>query len=710
MLYYGTPFNIDRWGKGGVLFILFRCSYNNCKCRQCFDQDCGIPGTFPCADDVKIQGSTEERHDIHLLETVERAQQAGLKFNPDKCVIRKQRIEYFGRIITPQGIEPCPKKVKCITTLAAPTDKQELQSLLGTLNFMSTFIPNLTKKTHLMRGLLKRDAHFVWTSDMQKELDTIKEDIQVANAVQLVHYDPNKPAVIETDASLKGLGAVLIQDNKPVRFLSKALTSSEMNYSNIERELLAVLFACEKLHIYTFGRKVTVHTDHKPLQSTFQKPISLAPAWLQRMLLRISKYDLHVKYVGSKSVLLADTLSRLVEPDNAREIPGLDVSIAQVLKVEPNRLESLQEETKGDSTLAELTDLIITGWPDSMQDLAEHLQPYWCFRDELTMLDGLVMKGNRVAIPTSMRPGTLSRLNDAHQGLTSTLQRARRIVYWPKLQQDITEMIERCDECQRHGKKKPRPSERQITTTRPMETLGMDLVTFQGQHALVTVDYFSGFITFDLINSETTEAVTKVLNSIFQKFGLPEKILSDNGPCFKSNTFKRFCEQLDIGHLISSPHYHQSNGRAERAIETIEQILKKARNDIEITKALTTYLDTPVSDTLPSPAELFHNRRINTRLSMTMIPVPLSDQQKINLNDKRSAHLKPSKHDRNIYLPNQPVWFTDDASEDWKPGYIESKDSAPDSYWIINNKTSRRIRRNKHDIKPCQTSFTQQRP
>jgi hypothetical protein len=252
----------------------------------------GIPGTFPCADDVKIQGSTEERHDIHLLETVEKAQQAGLKFNPDKCVIRKQRIEYLGRIITPQGIEPCPKKVKCITTLAAPTDKQELQSLLGTVNFMSTFIPNLTKKTHLMRGLLKRDAHFVWTSDMQKELDTIKEDI--ASAVQLVHYDPNKPAVIETDASLKGLGAVLIQDNKPVRFLSKALTSSEMNYSNIERELLAVLFACEKLHIYTFGRKVTVHTDHKPLQSIFQKPISLAPARLQRMLLRISKYDVHV--------------------------------------------------------------------------------------------------------------------------------------------------------------------------------------------------------------------------------------------------------------------------------------------------------------------------------------------------------------------------------------------------------------------------------
>ena len=90
----------------------------------------GVPDTFPCADDVKVQGSTEERHDIHLLETFERAYKAGLKFNPNKCCIKKQEIEYFGRIITPQGVKLCPKKVKNITMLAAPKDTQELQSLL----------------------------------------------------------------------------------------------------------------------------------------------------------------------------------------------------------------------------------------------------------------------------------------------------------------------------------------------------------------------------------------------------------------------------------------------------------------------------------------------------------------------------------------------------------------------------------------------------
>jgi hypothetical protein len=137
-----------------------------------------------------------------------------------------------------------------------------------------------------MRGLLKKGVHFVWTSDIQHDFDRIKQDI--AFATKLIHYDPNKPAIIETDASLKGLVAVLIQDGKPVRFLSKSFTQAETDYANIERELLAVLFACEKLHNYTFGRQITVHTDHKPLEAIFQKPVSLAPAHLQRMLLHLT--------------------------------------------------------------------------------------------------------------------------------------------------------------------------------------------------------------------------------------------------------------------------------------------------------------------------------------------------------------------------------------------------------------------------------------
>jgi len=657
-----------------------------------------IPGTFPCADDVKVQGSTEEKHDIHLLETIDRARAAGIKFNPDKCRVKKRKIEYFGRVISSNGVEPCQKKVNAILQLASPTNKQELQSFFGTVNFMSTFIPNLSKKTHLMRGLLKKDVHFVWTSDMQQEFETIKQVI--ANAVSLTHFDPNKPAVIETDASLKGLGAVLIQDGRPVRFLSKSLTQTEMEYSNIERELLAVLFACEKLHVYVFGRTIYVNTDHKPLESIFQKPISLAPPRLQRMLLRLRMYNLEVKYVGASSVLLADTLSRLVKPGSDPSVPDLDVSITQVLKIRPTHLESLQEETKSDPVLSQLADYIISGWPGSMNELPEPIRPYWCFRDELAILDRLIMKGSRVVVPSALRSETLGRLHDGHQGLTATLQRARRTVYWPKLQDDISQMLLQCTECQQHGKKKPSTSEKQISVTRPMEVLGLDLMDFRGQHALVAVDFFSGYISVDYIQSETSDAVIACLNSDFRKLGLAETIISDNGPCFKSEKFNKFCNRLEIKHITSSPHYHQSNGRTERAIQTVKQVLKKCKTEVEVTLALLAYHDTPVSNDLPSPAELFFNRRINTRLGLMYQPTVLTDTQKTRLSDKRAAHLIQPKTAKDEYVPNQQIWFTEDGCSEWKPGYIESRDPLPDSYWIVNADNSRRIRRNKHDLKP----------
>ena len=146
-------------------------------CEQMDKALAGIPGTFPCADDIKVQGSSEERHDINLLETVCKACAAGIKFDLDKCHIKRQKIGYFGRMVSSGGVEPCPKKVKAISKLQPRINKEELQSFLGTVNFMSTFIPALSQKKHMMRGLVKKDVHYVWTSNMQKEFESVKQAI-----------------------------------------------------------------------------------------------------------------------------------------------------------------------------------------------------------------------------------------------------------------------------------------------------------------------------------------------------------------------------------------------------------------------------------------------------------------------------------------------------------------------------------------------------
>ena len=391
--------------------------------------------------------------------------------------------------------------------MCPPTNKQELQSYLGSINFMSSFVENLTQKTHIMRGLLKKNVTYTWTSDMQEEFERAQQAI--ADATQLTHFDPKMPVVIETDASLKGLGAVLKQNGRPIRFLSKSLTPAESNYSNIERELLAVLFACEKLHNHIFGREVTVKTDHKPLESIFQKPVSLAPPRLQRMLLRLVMYDVKVKYVSASGVPMADTLSRLIPAGRDKPIPGLDVTIAQVVKIRQTRLATLQDETRNDPVLRQLSELIMRGWPESMQDVNEALQPYWCFRDELAVHDGLIVNGSRVVIPTSLRHENLQKLHDGHQGLSSTLQRARKTLYWPNIKNDI-DMIKKCEKCQIHAKKNPKVPQRQISEIKPMEIVAAFIMDFKGKPVLVQIDYYSGYTMADQLCSQTQRKLSKI--------------------------------------------------------------------------------------------------------------------------------------------------------------------------------------------------------
>ena len=233
-----------------------------------------------------------------------------------------------------------------------------------------------------------------------------------------------------------------------------------------------------------------------------------------------------------------------------------------------------------------------------------------------------------------------------------------------------------------------------------MEILGMDLLDFQGRHAVVAVDYFSVYVMLDYIRAETSDAVITTLNNNFWKFGLVESIISDIGGCFSSEKFAKFCNEHKVDYLTSSPYYHESNGRAERAIETVKQILRKSKTEAEVTMALLAHHDTPVSNDLPSPAELFFNRRINTCLGLMYQPTTLTDTQKTSLTEKRAAHLRPAKSAKDEYPPNQAVWYTEDRCCEWKPGYIDCRDPRPDSYWIVNAENNRRFRRNRHDIKP----------
>ena len=202
-------------------------------------------------------------------------------------------------------MHPDPKKVQGITEMTAPMDKQQLQSFLGMVNYMGTFIPNLSHHTELLRAMLKKDNVFHWEEQQTQSFQQVKTLIVKANTTPLRYYDRNRPVTVQADASLRGLGACLIQKHKgedqPIAFASKTLTDAETRYTNIEREPLAIIFAC-LFSTYLLGRSFVAESDHKPLEMIAMKNLANAPPRLQRMLLELQRYNVTIKYQEGKAI------------------------------------------------------------------------------------------------------------------------------------------------------------------------------------------------------------------------------------------------------------------------------------------------------------------------------------------------------------------------------------------------------------------------
>ena len=199
-------------------------------------------------------------------------------------------VTYIGHVISSQGIKVDPSKVVDIVNMPSPVDKKGVQRLLGTLNFFARYIPNMSTITHPLRELLGKNTPFNWSTTHDNAVSQIKRIL--TSAPVLGYYDVTKPVILETDASSHGLGAVILQSDKPIAYASRSLTPTQMNYAQIEKELLAIVFGCERFRQYLYGKKVTVHTDHKPLINVMNKPLLENPRRIQRLLLRLQCFHL----------------------------------------------------------------------------------------------------------------------------------------------------------------------------------------------------------------------------------------------------------------------------------------------------------------------------------------------------------------------------------------------------------------------------------
>lgn len=664
-------------------------------------------------DDLIVAGETQEAHDENLRRLLERARTCNVKFNRDKIQLNRTEVSYLGHIVSAEGLKADPTKVKAIADMPSPTDVAGIQRLLGTLNFLRSYIPDMSNLTQPFRCLMKQDTLWSWGPDQEEALNLIKK-VLCSDQV-LRYFDISKEVNLQVDASKGGLGAVLLQEGQPVAYASRALTETECNYPQIDKELLAIVFGCEYFHSYLYGRAIAIQTDHKPLLSIIKKPLQKASPRLQRLLLRLQRYELgSVTYVPGKLLYIADTLSRayLTDSLSAQDELENEVVMVHTLEVSENMHGWLAAAYAEDTTMAELAQAVSGGWHWSHKSqVPANLQPYWNIRDELYEAGGLLYIGERLVIPAPARRRILDMLHDGHLGTNKCRERARRTVYWPGLNNDIMVRVSSCSNCAMFANKQTRePLISHEVPKLPWYTVAMDILEFNGDNFLVVVDCMSHFPELRLIKRKTTVDVVMALKSIFSIHGIPMSILADNMP-FGSHAMAEFANDWNFTVVTSSPHHHQSNGMAERYVQTIKQFMKKCEaSGNDIYRSLLVYRETPLTGCMYSPAEMLFNRCIRSGLPVTTETLrPLTVDAGDILKERQDvAKLYHDKGKRALpeLKPGTSVLTRTDEQKRWQPGHIVDHHPAPRSYLVDNGRSI--IRRNRVHLKPNPTGLTTQ--
>ena len=306
------------------------------------------------------------------------------------------------------------------------------------------------------------------------------------------------------------------------------------------------------------------------------------------------------------------------------------------------------------------------------------------------------MRGARIVIPESMRPEMLKKIHEGHQGISKCREGARQSVWWPGLSKHIEELVQRCPTCCKEQIQKAEPLLTTPLPTLPWQKVAMDIFEWEKGSYLLMVDYYSRFIEVTRLGGLSTEAVIGAVKGIFARHGVPEEVVSDNGPQFSSRTFQNFSSEYGFEHITSSPLYPQSNGEAERAVRTVKSLWKKEKDPF---LALLIYRATPLEIGY-SPAELLMCRRLRTTLPLAQeqrvpkLPDPtvlsnkndqVKGRQKMNFDADHGVKMLPTLHS------GDTVWILDRRTM----GRVV-KEIAPRSYVVETQE--RNFRRNRRAL------------
>ncbi|UYV72016.1 K02A2.6-like, partial [Cordylochernes scorpioides] len=633
----------------------------------------GMDGVMCYLDDILIFASDSKTHDRILRLVLRKLKEAKVTLNKAKCVFGVPRINFLGHILDEDGIRPDPAKIEAVAKMPALTDVHGVRRFLGMVNHLGRFVENLSEIVAPLNQLLVKGQDFVWDCSQERAFRKLKE--LLTSQPILAAYDVRKPTMVSSDASSYGLGAVLKQDGKngigrPVAYSSRTMTPTEKRYAQIEKEALAITWACERFQDFLLGKRFRIETDHKPLIPLFStKELSSLTPRLQRFRMRMMRFGFEIVHIPGKELLDADALSRqpLLTTEGGEDERPTSAHINAVLSSITDKDEMLTkifEAQQEDTTLKAVVNYLEQGWPDKKK-ISQALLSYWHVKDELGVQNGLLMRSCRLVIPASMKLEILDKLHAGHFGITKTRLRACETVWWPGISEEIAETVRKCSVCIQEAVSKHEPLIPTNFPTRPWQKIGMDLFKFENKWYLVIIDYYSRFPEMIQLDRLTANVVVRGCKSIFARHGIPETVVSDNGTQFgAAREFSNFARQYGFTHVTSSPRFPQSNGMAEAGVKIAKLILKKNQDP---SLGLLEYRSTPLENGY-SPAELLMGRKLRTTLPIAPgnLNPKLVDSQTLKRKEGRRRKDMKSRYDRRCGATDMEelsegdtVWITD---------------------------------------------------
>ena len=488
-----------------------------------------IPGVSVYIDDLCVAGETEEDHDRAMAEVMKRAVKNNIKLKAEKLQYKQGKVKYVGHIFSADGHQPDPDRVNALVNMPAPKNLKELETMMGMFNYVRLYIPHMADISAPLNELKKKDRQWVWTTDQERAFSELKT--RLAKTTLLYHFDPNKLIEMHCDASKCGLGVCLFQESHPVAFASRSMNSSELNYSQSEKEMLAIAFGFKKFHNLLYGRYVKVYTDHKSLIPIMNKPVAtIGSDRLKRLRLKIIKYKFDIEYVPGPQMYVADHLSRVFLPETEPEdVEMVEVvhSLTSKLPVCQSFLNKIISASESDPVVTKVKKCVVEGWPNKITGLPIEARSFWQHQDKLHIDQGILLKDQCIVVPVSIRSEVIKQLHEGHGSVQKTVGRAKMSVYWPNYVKDISDFVSACRVCEKY---KPRKTMAELKPHEipdiPWYKLGLDLVSFGGRSYLTIIDYFSKWLEIVPVKDKSAASVIKSFQEVCFTHGYPTEIVS----------------------------------------------------------------------------------------------------------------------------------------------------------------------------------------